>query len=598
MAKTHPNTEQEDTDFRIVSQAFDSWNVQFNINVAELLDKQALLMHLRKIKRSIAKEQSISERSMLFDGIIRKTERDDQVDVVVRIKRQRFEKGNPRVNFRDGTSPDGTQYTHMSALLDLFYHDEFDRPIMLDKVMQAVTEGGISTELLDQEIITRRLKEVLERQFPIKDIPIAHGRYPAAGQDAEIEFFFPAVAEPGETEEYYSSRRVHKGDLLCRKTPAAAGKTSGLNVLGQTLPPRPGMDIRLKAGSGTVLSLDENEAVADDNGVVVVHRKMQRLNTVQGVKEIPEEIVVKVNPVLRIEGDKVLDIASNKTVEVIGDLTLGSRILTDCEVYVEGNVDEGSVIEAGDNVTVQGDVRGASIKSDNHVIASGEIESSEIAAKDSIIIKGKVRNSSLTGDSVTAESISGTKIVSRQKVILDRIDADENDVLSTICVGMYDFFKQRIRENEIFIEKAYENLFRIELLVGREILEAVNDSNIQPMLMRVLAKMRHNRDPVSKSQVDVYRKLLESVPPTRELVAQKKEEIIELQKRIADKETEEENVIVVRERMASRSVVSINGVEAEIPAAESSARIRSHGSGSLEVKFPKPGEDADCSETQ
>ena len=58
LTKSSP-PDRAQVEFKIVSQAFDSWNVQFRIEVAELLDQQGLLRHLRAIKHQIAQAQTI-----------------------------------------------------------------------------------------------------------------------------------------------------------------------------------------------------------------------------------------------------------------------------------------------------------------------------------------------------------------------------------------------------------------------------------------------------------------------------------------------------------------------------------------------------------
>jgi hypothetical protein len=217
----------ETNGFRIVSQAFDSWNVQFRIDVAELLDQQGLLHHLRRIKQQIAQMHAFPELCMLFDGIVRKTRTDDFVDVVVRIRKVLFEKGNPRVTFKEAIAEDSTPYSNMTALLDILYLDQFEKPIMLDRVVATLREAEIPADLIDNGIVARKVQEVLESQIPIKAIQVASGVSPDVGTDAIMEFYFQAVAEPGKTDEYYSSRRVNRGDILCQKLPPTVGQNAG-----------------------------------------------------------------------------------------------------------------------------------------------------------------------------------------------------------------------------------------------------------------------------------------------------------------------------------------------------------------------------------
>lgn len=564
-------------EFRIVSQAFDSWNVQFRIDVAELLDQESLLTHLRSIKSELGEKFTVPENHMIFDGILRKVRTDEYVDVVVRIKQRAFEKGNPEVNFQDGVAEDGTSFSKMKALLNIYYLDAFDKPIMLDRVSSAIRDASVAEHIVDKSLVSAKLQEVLEKQKPVKDIQIAQGVFSDIGNDASVEFFFQAMAEPGKTDEYFSSRRVKPGDILCKLTPATYGEKSGHNVIGEELPPRKGFDIELEADTGVALSFDGNEAVAEDDGVVVITRDMERVKTINGAKEFPRKIHVKVNPVLRVEGDRVLDVEASKTVEVIGNLCMGSKILTDCEVYVTGDIEAGSTIEAGSDVIVEGNIDGATVNSDTNVIAQSDVKNASLSAKEQLIIKGRVKNSELQGDEITANEVSGSKVVARTKATFEKIDADEDNVLSTICVGMTDFFEQRIQDNEQFIQKARENLARIEIVIGEDIMEQVNMGNVQNMLLKVLARNRIGLDHESKKQAAIYRKLIESVPPTKAMLKQKEFENQELRKKLRDKESEGDNIVVIKEQMKSRTVVSIDGVEAEVPPVNGPAEIQSDG---------------------
>jgi uncharacterized protein (DUF342 family) len=571
-------------EFRVLSQTFDSWNVQFRIEVLELLNQEVLLRHLRGIKRQLSEKSGAPESHLLFDGILRKIRTNEYVDVVVRIKRKSFEKGEPCVHFKDGIAQDGTRYSNMRALLDIYYLDTLEKPIMLDRIERIIREAKVASGLVNLPVVKSRLKEVIDQQKPIRDVEIASGRFSDFGKDAEVEFFFQAVAERGKTDEYYSSRRVRAGDILCKLIPATVGEKGGYNVFGEDLLPRKGQDIELVAETGVVLSFDGTEAISEEDGVVVISRDLQRVKTTQGAKEIPRKIKLRVNTVLRVEGTQVLFLETSKTVEVIGNLCMGSKILTNCDVYVTGDVEEGVLIEAGADVIVEGAIRGASIRSDANVITQGDVSESDIQAKDQLIIKGRVKNSSLLGNEVTACSISNSKVIARIKATLDRVDDDEDDVLSTICVGMSEFFRQRVFDNEKFLRVAKENLARIEIAVGEDIMENVNSNNIQNMLLKVLARNKIGEDMTSKRQASIYRKLLESIPPMREMVKLKEQENMNLQKRFEEGTDTENNMVVIKEKMSSRTVISVNGIEAEVPNVGGPAEIRSDGRENLIVR--------------
>jgi uncharacterized protein (DUF342 family) len=287
---------------------------------------------------------------------------------------------------------------------------------------------------------------------------------------------------------------------------------------------------------------------------------------------------------LRIKGNQVLDIATDQTVEIIGDLVEGSRILTNCEVCVSGNVERGTVIQAADDVIVGGSVHHAALNSDGSVIVGRDVAGSHLAAKDQVIVGGKVSACSLTGGTINARSIAGSSLLARKSVSVGMVESDENNVLSTICVGMTDFFKQRIEENNAFLEKACANLAKIEILAGNEIMAEINAGNVQTMVLKFLARYRVGHDAQRRKQAQAYRTLLESVAPTRTLVAQKAKENEELRKRIEEENSDEDNVIIVRERMTARALVNIGGVEAGVEALQAPVKLQSQPGSGLKIE--------------
>lgn len=561
----------------ILSQAFDSWVVEFRIPIGDLLDQKQLLLHLRSVKQEIASTQTTLEESLMFDCILRKTMVDECVDVVVRIKKRAIVKGAPTITLKEETSVAGVQYSNMTAHIDIFFYDEFEQQITHERLRRAIRSAGIVPELLDDDILNQKFLEVCDTQMPCRAIPVARGVLPETGNDAEVIFYFQAVSSSDNIEEMVSSRRVKKGDLLCRKVPPTLGATEGVNVLGQRLPPRSGLDIAIEAGTNVVLSLDGLDVVADAEGLVVVTRETRRIKFLGGLKEVPVTVKVKVDPVLKIVGNEIVDLSTPHAVEIVGNLCVGSKILSDSEVYVSGNVEEGASISAGDDVFVTGEVTKAIVTSQGNINTGSSVVESNIHAHGDVTIQGNAIGSSISGDAVNVGEVSGSKIIARQSVTLRQINADENSILSTICVGMQEFFVQRLRENQTFLESAHTNLERIRAVVGDEVFEKVTATNIQTMLMKVLSRLRMDANPLKRKQVDIYRQLVETIPPTRALVVQKEQECREIALRLTEGAQESEGVIIVKERISSKLIASINGLQGTVSEVDHGAKITRSG---------------------
>lgn len=558
---------------RVLSRAFDSWVVEFRIPVEELLDQQRLVHHLRSVKQHISNSQSVPENCLVFDGIVRKASDEEFVDVVVRIKKLAVPSGAPRVTFADEEIAADLRYSNMHAQLDIFYLDEFDQVVTHDRVMRAIRSAGVTMELVDQELVMQKVSDILRTQNAVRGVPIAHGKLPGIGQDAEVEFFFQAVGDSHDVDLLYSTRRVRKGDLLCRKTPPRESAREGLNVLGQTLPPRAGFDILLVAGTNAVLSLDSFDVVADLDGIAIVSRVSRRIKIGRGYREIPDSITVKVDPILKIKASELTELTTSQAVEVTGTLRMGTRILSESEVFIEGDVEAGASVTAADDILIKGSVIGATLSSQGSIVTSQSVQGAEVHAQGDVTIAGDITDSSIEGNAITARSASGSRIVARKSVTLESIVSDEDKILTTICVGMNDFFLQRLRENQKFLEAAYSNLERIRMVVGDDIYDGVTSSNTHTMLMRMLTKLRQGSTTHTRKQVDVYRQLIQSIPPTKAIIAQKELECRGIAERLSEQSSNGEGIIVVKERIASRTVASIDGVQGVIEKSDQGAQI-------------------------
>jgi hypothetical protein len=115
-------------------------------------------------------------------------------------------------------------------------------------------------------------------------------------------------------------------------------------------------------------------------------------------------------------------------------------------------------------------------------------------------------------------------------------------------------------------------------------MEYVNPSNVQNMMLKVLARNRTGQGSgESKRQASIYRKLLESIPPMREMAKRKELENLTLQKRLEEEGNTGSSMVVIKERITSRATVSVDGIEAEVPRVDGPTEIRSDGHENLVV---------------
>jgi uncharacterized protein (DUF342 family) len=580
-----PKVESKDK-FRILSGAYDSWTVEFRIPEEELLDQQLLLKHLRSVKRHISETQTVSEHCLLFDGIVRKTNQDRDVDVVVRITKLTIPSGAPQITFTDEVVCADARYTNMHAFLGAFYIDEFGDILSRERVLRAIRAAGVADDLLDYTQIDSTVREILDSQHEARNVPIAHGKLPGNSKDAEIEFFFQAVGDAKDVDLLYSTRRARKGDLICRKIPPVNSTRTGINVLGQQLQPKTGYDISLIAGPQSTISPDGLNIVADCDGIVVISRATRRIRFGKQYKEVPDSVKIKIDPILKIDSSELREVVTAQAVEVTGNLRVGTKIVSEGEVFVNGNVEAGASITASDDILVKGEVTGATLSSQANVVISESISSSDIHARGDVNVSGHIVNSQIDGDSITAKSATGGKIVARRSVTLETVGKDDEKIVTTICVGTSDFYEQRMRENQRFLESAHSNLKRIRAAVGDEIFDSVSASNSHVMYMKLLSKFRLGRNLSVQSRMEVYRKLIDAVIPTKALIEQKQDECARIGERITEQTGSEDSVIVVKERFSGRVVVRVDSVEGDVKEQKHGAEIRV-SNGVLTVKGTK-----------
>ncbi len=180
---------------------------------------------------------------------------------------------------------------------------------------------------------------------PIKmDYPIivAEGLPPQQGEDAYLVAEYPSEKKNKKKEVNFRHildiPSVKKGQIIARIVPETYG-TNGTTVTGQTLLPRKGKPLKVRAGKN-VIKLD-NQFIASIDGQVSITTRS-----------------ISVNPVFEVTGD--LDLKTGN-VHFIGN------------VVIRGDVPTGYVIEAGGDIRIYGLVEGAQLIANGNILVSGGI---------------------------------------------------------------------------------------------------------------------------------------------------------------------------------------------------------------------------------
>ncbi|MCL2164987.1 MAG: FapA family protein [Oscillospiraceae bacterium] len=175
---------------------------------------------------------------------------------------------------------------------------------------------------------------------------VAGGTPPVEGKDGYIQYF---VTRTDEYKPNYSNdenalidyknidafQLVAKGQELCRQYPPVNG-SDGVNVFGVVVPARKVTEAALPIGNNTEFSDDGLALVASVGGSIHFNGS-----------------VINIKDVLRISGD--VNMASGN-VRFEGD------------VFVEGSVNEGFIVECGGNLTIRGRITNAEIRVKNNLV--------------------------------------------------------------------------------------------------------------------------------------------------------------------------------------------------------------------------------------
>ena len=546
------------TDIKILSHTYDDWEIELFIPFDQVSDDK-LPEKLKQVKELISQKYNLPIHALQYQNLIQKDISKKGIITHLRIKRISLDKGKPRFSFQSGISPSGIPYNDMACYADLFPLDEFDRELSASRITSLMTAESVVKDLILKEVVENAVTELQEKSKPLLGIMLAAGKFPDSGEDAEIEFYFHAQPSPENAEEYISSRKVKRGDIICSKNPPTQGKLAGLTTRGRIIPPRKGLDITLEPGKNVRINMEHTSLFADQDGLVVIRRVERSFMTPAGEKVIPSKILARVDPMMVIEvKDEKVEITTKESVEVHGNLKMGSRIISSGEIHIEGNVDENSNIHAADDIVVSGEVTQSHLSSDKNIVAQNNVNSSSVSARGNVIIHGAATKSTVVGQQVHIDQIKGGRIIAGRSLSVHELGADEEGISATICVATVDFLQQKIEENDGFLKAAKTNLEKLTMLFGEQIVNEVIPQNVQQMLLKFLSVLRREGGQfIPHGQVASYKRLLNSIEPLRKLIREKDLENIRLRRQIR-RSSKERKLVIVKERVTARTKINID----------------------------------------
>jgi len=373
-----------------------------------------------------------------------------------------------------------------------------------------------------QELIAKEASEIIE-------LPIAYGKTPVLGTDAQLLFEIETgpiagcLLEDGSID--YRERRVmigvEQGQLIARKIPAVPG-TAGMNVFGEVIEPKKGKDIKVRTIGAVSFSADSLEVTASKGGVL----------------SVVNDTTLKVLTRHTVEGDvdfKTGNLDSKGCLKIRGSVQPGFKVSSTGDLKIDGTV-MSAVISSEANIVINGGITGKNCD----ISASGDadikfIEQGRFKAGGKIVIRTQSYFSNVTSGSDIrchhSSIVMGGDLVAAAHVSLGNVGS-ENSAPALIAAGvdperleLYEKLKQalktqqdeliqwlqlhgnarsrKIRIMEASIDEARSQLLKLNLIPGTELYSRFGNGSNRDEINEE-NPLYHSGLDVDKIRIDVH----------------------------------------------------------------------------------------------
>jgi uncharacterized protein (DUF342 family) len=292
-----------------------------------------------------------------------------------------------------------------------------------------------------------------------KEVLVAEGKNPVAGQDAKIVMevdtdhnLKPQQKTDG-TVDYRNINTItliKNGQVIAKKVPATKGEP-GWSVTGQEIPPNPGNDIKFTGGKNTHVSDDGTYLLAAKSGFIF---KEGELINVGDVLPIPKDVDFSVGNI-KYTGD----------VHIKGGVMPGFTVETEGNVVINGQVESARVLSRNGNVEIQKGIigKGDTFVSAKNGIKTEFVQEAVLGSEGMItinkfcihteatcdIFEMKEPHSNLIGGSINAFTHIEVYQVGNEKGVVTKLSlVDKNELAS----------REKLKELELLQKKLFEAL--------------------------------------------------------------------------------------------------------------------------------------------
>jgi len=255
-----------------------------------------------------------------------------------------------------------------------------------------ITATDISFILAEKSVVygidSNIINEILSKEIYGQEFIIASATMPVAGEDAVITEILPIdpdvkpfVNEDGTADykKWDNIRHIKQDDVICTRTPPTPG-IPGISVFGLPLSPTPGEDCALPAGTNTRVIDNETKLVASIDGFL--YRQGQNI-CVGGVYTVKGDVNFKTGNI-EYMGDVVVN----------GNVNMGFSVVAEGNISIEGLVEAANIKSKKGNVFLKGSVFGqnkANITAEKSIIAEN-IQDCTVKAGKTLTVRKQIRN--------------------------------------------------------------------------------------------------------------------------------------------------------------------------------------------------------------
>ncbi|MCB9358011.1 MAG: DUF342 domain-containing protein [Calditrichaeota bacterium] len=493
-----------ETRVRLVAQGKNLWRVRmlFPRQRAHEIPEQ-----LRQIKIDLAHAFGVADHRLEYHQLLSKRTTRNGILVEMHIRRQEAPAGPMRVRFLPQSADDGTTYSDMTVVADLYPVDDYEKALTFESVEARIRSEGVDGSLVSWGLVRESVQNCLEEQRPLLECVLAEGELPDVGPASRLLYRWFPQSDSGFPTAWLGLRTAEQGEELLEHQPPSSGLRSGKNVFGRELSPRRGMQTRLIAGKGVVVGPGERKVVATEAGVIFFRREFADRRQKDTPCTTPHILHAEVRRVRTVQAEAAVQSNWDEPLLVLGTLPKGSSLSVASDCILKGSVPAGCQLQVTGNLRITGDVSNATLGVTGHLCVHGKLSDAVCEVGLTAQFLGSVTDSACYAREILADEIVGGTAEAYHQF------SNKHEV---VAFNREKFLAEHRKAGEDALFTLRRQMIRLYEIFGPEIVQQVKEDSVQMNLLRWLKQQKTlGIGGYTHSQVQEFRTLLEILPDLR-----------------------------------------------------------------------------------